>query len=77
MVAKYQRRISGPRLDRIDIHVEVPRLHYDKLSSDRLGEPSHVVRQRTIRCAQNEGHFQRLIQFLVDDVAREPIQGGH
>ncbi len=37
-VTKYQKRISGPMLDRIDIHVEVPRVDYEKLSSDRLGE---------------------------------------
>lgn len=46
MVTKYQKRISGPLLDRIDIHVEVPRVEYDKLSDDRLGEPSEVIRRR-------------------------------
>jgi magnesium chelatase family protein len=35
MVTKYQKRISGPLLDRIDIHIEVPRVDYDKLSGDR------------------------------------------
>ena len=46
MVSRYQKRISGPLLDRIDIHVEVPRVDYEKLSSDRLGEPSQDVRAR-------------------------------
>jgi magnesium chelatase family protein len=46
MVSRYQKRISGPLLDRIDIHVEVPRVDYEKLSSDRLGEPSAAVRNR-------------------------------
>ena len=46
MVTKYQKRISGPLLDRIDIHVQVPRVEYDKLSDSRLGEPSSVIRQR-------------------------------
>jgi magnesium chelatase family protein len=46
MVSRYQKRISGPLLDRIDIHVEVPRVDYDKLSDVRLGEPSKVVRAR-------------------------------
>ncbi|UCC89999.1 MAG: YifB family Mg chelatase-like AAA ATPase, partial [Anaerolineales bacterium] len=46
MVSRYQKRISGPLLDRIDIHVEVPRVDYEKLSSDRLGEPSKAVRAR-------------------------------
>ena len=46
MVSKYQKRISGPLLDRIDIHISVPRVEYDRLSDKRLGEPSSVVRQR-------------------------------
>ncbi len=33
-------------LDRIDIHIEVPRVDYEKLSSDRLGETSEVIRAR-------------------------------
>ena len=45
-VTKYQKRISGPMLDRIDIHIEVPHVDYEKLSSDRLGEPSAVIRAR-------------------------------
>ncbi len=46
MVTKYQKRISGPLLDRIDIHIEVPRVEYDKLSDQRMGEPSDVIQQR-------------------------------
>jgi len=46
MVSRYQKRISGPLLDRIDIHIEVPRVDYEKLSSDRLGEPSAAIRAR-------------------------------
>ena len=38
VVTRYQKRISGPMLDRIDIHIEVPRVDYEKLSGDRLGE---------------------------------------
>ena len=45
-VTRYQKRISGPLLDRIDIHVEVPRVDFDKLTDDRLGEPSAAVRER-------------------------------
>ena len=45
-VTKYQKRISGPLLDRIDIHIEVPRVEYNKLSDQRLGEPSEVIQQR-------------------------------
>jgi magnesium chelatase family protein len=35
MVAKYQKHSSGPLLDRIDIHIEVPRVDYKKLSGDQ------------------------------------------
>ena len=45
-VTRYQKRISGPLLDRIDIHVEVPRVAYEKLTDQRLGEPSETVRVR-------------------------------
>ncbi|MBN9387979.1 MAG: YifB family Mg chelatase-like AAA ATPase [Chloroflexi bacterium] len=46
MVTRYQKRLSGPLLDRIDIHVEVPRVEYEKLSDNRLGESSQRIRQR-------------------------------
>lgn len=45
-ITRYQKRLSGPLLDRIDIHVEVPRVNYEKLSDDRMGEPSETVRGR-------------------------------
>ncbi len=45
-VSRYQKRISGPLLDRIDIHVEVPRVDYQKLADERQGEPSRSIRQR-------------------------------
>jgi magnesium chelatase family protein len=52
VVTKYQKRISGPLLDRIDIHIEVPRVDYEKLSGDRLGESSEAIRQR-VQAARN------------------------
>jgi magnesium chelatase family protein len=45
-ITRYQKRLSGPLLDRIDIHVDVPRVDYEKLSSGRLGESSDTVRAR-------------------------------
>ena len=45
-VTRYQKRISGPLLDRIDIHIEVPRVDFDKLADDRIGEPSDRIRAR-------------------------------
>jgi magnesium chelatase family protein len=46
VVTKYQKWISGPILDRIDIHIEVPRVDYEKLSGDRIGESSESIRAR-------------------------------
>ena len=46
IVTKYQKRISGPILDRIDIHIEVPRVDYEKLSGDRIGVSSESIRTR-------------------------------
>ena len=46
LVSRYQKRISGPFLDRMDIFVEVPHIDYDKLSDNRLGESSSKVQQR-------------------------------
>lgn len=45
-IARYQKRMSGPLLDRIDIHVEVPRVDYEKLADKRQVENSAVVRER-------------------------------
>jgi len=46
IVTKYQKRISGPLLDRIDIHIEVPRVEYGKLSDQFLGKASVAVKKR-------------------------------
>jgi magnesium chelatase family protein len=54
MVQKYQKRISGPMLDRFDIHVEVPRVEYDKLTNQRLGESSTIIRERVETARQRQ-----------------------
>lgn len=54
MVQKYQKRISGPMLDRFDIHVEVPRVEYDKLTNQRLGESSTIIRDRVQTARQRQ-----------------------
>jgi magnesium chelatase family protein len=48
VVQKYLNRISGPLLDRIDIHIEVVPVPFDKLSDHRPAEPSETVRSRVI-----------------------------
>jgi magnesium chelatase family protein len=46
---KYKQRISGPILDRIDLHIEVPRLHFDKLETSQQSESSADIRERVER----------------------------
>ena len=45
-VTHYQKRISDPLLNRIDIHNEVPRVDFEKLSDNRRGEASDEIRAR-------------------------------
>ncbi len=46
---RYRSRLSGPLLDRIDIHIEVPAVPYQELSVERSGEPSSAIRERVNR----------------------------
>jgi magnesium chelatase family protein len=54
MITRYQKRISGPMMDRIDIHIEVPRVDYEKLTSERRGEESSDIRERVERARQKQ-----------------------
>lgn len=49
MIKRYQAKLSGPLLDRIDIHVDVPQVEYDKLMDDTLAESSESIRYRVER----------------------------
>ena len=44
--ARYLSKVSGPLLDRLDIHIEVPQVNFDELSDDTKGEPSELIRAR-------------------------------
>jgi magnesium chelatase family protein len=61
MVQKYLNRISGPLLDRIDIHVEVTPVPFKELSEMRSSEKSTSIRERVIRAREVQG--QRYIDF--------------
>jgi len=45
-IINYQKKISGPLLDRIDIHLNVPRLDYEKIAAKKLSEDSKEIRNR-------------------------------
>jgi magnesium chelatase family protein len=51
-IRRYLQRISGPLLDRVDIHIEVPRLKRDELLTPANGEPSKAVRARVQRARE-------------------------
>jgi magnesium chelatase family protein len=53
-VTRYQKRISGPMLDRIDIHIEVPRVDFEKLSDRRRGESSETIRAKVEKARQKQ-----------------------
>ena len=51
-IRRYMRKLSGPLLDRIDIHIRVPRVKYEELSSKRRAEPSSEIRKRVSAARQ-------------------------
>ncbi|MEK9174549.1 MAG: ATP-binding protein, partial [Patescibacteria group bacterium] len=56
---KYKRKLSGPLLDRIDLHAEVPRVEYEKLASEVVAEASAKIRERVEQARQiQKNRFQ-------------------
>lgn len=63
-ILKYQKKISGPLLDRIDLHVEVPRLSFEELTANDSGETSDTVRRRVQMAREKQKErFQDLSIF--------------
>lgn len=54
-IIKYQKKISGPLIDRIDLHIEVPRIKFEKLSNENLSEPSKSIRERVETARKRQG----------------------
>ncbi len=52
MIQRYMSKISGPLLDRIDIHIEVPAVKYKELSSKAVGESSVEIRKRVVKARE-------------------------
>src|SRR5437588_4796698 len=53
-VQRYRQRISGPLLDRIDLHIEVPAVEYRDVASDRAEETSAMIRERVSRARRKQ-----------------------
>ena len=56
VVERYLSRISGPLLDRIDIHLEVPAIPFDELRGRRPGTPSSEMREQVLRAREVQRH---------------------
>jgi magnesium chelatase family protein len=53
-VQRYRQRISGPLLDRIDLHIEVPAVEYRDVASERVEEASAAIRKRIIHARERQ-----------------------
>jgi len=53
-VQRYRQRISGPLLDRIDLHIEVPAVEYRDVASERMEEISSEIRDRIVRARERQ-----------------------
>src|SRR5262245_55384336 len=53
-IQNYLGRVSGPLLDRIDLHIEVPPVKFREISSDGAGEPSSQIRERVIAARKRQ-----------------------
>lgn len=69
-IQKYQTKISGPILDRIDLHVEVPLLPIETLSVDAPAESSEQIRSRIIRCRQIQSERFKKSPYRVNALMR-------
>jgi magnesium chelatase family protein len=81
-VAHYASRISGPLLDRIDLHVTVPALKAEELDDSPRGEPSARVRERVVRARERQLARQQVANArlsgnaLQDHARMEPAARG-
>jgi len=66
-IARYRNRISGPLMDRIDIHVEVPAISYDQMARPERGEASSVVRERVMRARRVQQERYRDVPGVHDN----------
>lgn len=69
-IANYKKKISGPLLDRIDLHVEVPRVEFEKLSKSELAESSIKIRDRV-----EKARAKQKVRFANTNIAANSEMG--
>ena len=75
-IQRYRQRISGPLLDRIDLHVEVPLVEFRDLATADGGETSATIRQR-VEAARAHDRILKVARTLADLEAKENIDEVH
>lgn len=65
-IARYQQKISGPIMDRIDLHIEVPRLKFEKLQDDSVSESSEDIRNRVEDARRVQGERFKLKNIVTN-----------
>ena len=74
-ILNYQKKISGPLLDRIDLHIEVPRLNFEKLTAENAGEKSAYVRERVQKARKIQSErFKNLNIFTNSEMGNKEIK---
>lgn len=74
-ILNYRKKISGPILDRIDLHIEVPRLKYEKLASNKPGEDSSTIKQRVSRARViQQSRFANLPYVTNSEMSSEAVK---
>ncbi|MBL8323055.1 MAG: ATP-binding protein, partial [Acinetobacter sp.] len=70
-IKRYQNRISGPLLDRIDLHIDVPPLQAHELQDTQPAEPSSTVRGRVLQAYQRQMERQRMANMALSPTQLE------
>ncbi|MFC1678390.1 YifB family Mg chelatase-like AAA ATPase, partial [Patescibacteria group bacterium] len=65
-IINYKKKISGPIIDRIDLHIEVPRIKFDKLSTESDSENSSVIKKRVEIARKKQAERFRETSFITN-----------
>lgn len=72
-IIRYQKKVSGPLLDRIDLHIEVPPIKYEKLSDDQLAEKSQEIRKRVEKARDRQKtRFAKIAKKIITNSEMTP-----
>jgi magnesium chelatase family protein len=74
-IARYKQKISGPIMDRIDLHIEVPRLGFEKLQQINTGEKSLEIRKRVEKAREIQNkRFEKIVILTNSEMGPDEIK---